>query len=301
MWRAEGLCVVLLVLASGGGACNIERRALPEGEFPLPRVPVVYTRPSADGGSPERRGGTGEAETALTALAARTARHALVSHHGHEGVVVAGSNRYSRQKVHMTLEEYVLGFEALNEALTPTDTPASWNNSSSSSSSSSSATERLYLFGDNQGPLWESLAEQYPFPPCQHCQAAGLATFGLGGRMSGVTFHTHGPGFAEVLHGRKQWFLYAPDEPGGVPGLGDDVTMEAWAAAHNPPAHTTHIGGEGLYECEIVPGELLYFPNHWEHGTLNTGDYNVFVSLFLDFSFYVDDDNGDGGVDGGDL
>jgi hypothetical protein len=228
-------------------------------------------------------------------------------------VVVAGSNRYSRQKVHTTLNEYVLGFEALNEELTKTDTPASSNNnsSSSSSSSSSSATERLYLFGDNQGPLWESLAENYPFPPCQHCQAAGLATFGLGGRLSGVTFHTHGPGFSEVLHGRKHWFLYAPDEPGGVPGLGDDVTMEAWAAAHThtaPPIRTTRTTrsggggpgqGQGLFECEIVPGELLYFPDHWEHGTLNTGDYNVFVSLFLDFSFYGDDDgDGDGG-DGG--
>jgi hypothetical protein len=35
-----------------------------------------------------------------------------------------------------------------------------------------------------------------------------------------------------------------------------------------------------LHECTIGPGDLLYFPAHWQHATLNLGDYNVFVSAF---------------------
>lgn len=38
----------------------------------------------------------------------------------------------------------------------------------------------------------------------------------------------------------------------------------------------------GLYHCIIEPGEVLFFPNHWMHATLNLDDYNVFYSLFID-------------------
>lgn len=37
-----------------------------------------------------------------------------------------------------------------------------------------------------------------------------------------------------------------------------------------------------LYECEIKPNELLYFPPMWMHATLNTDIYNIFMSLFID-------------------
>lgn len=37
-----------------------------------------------------------------------------------------------------------------------------------------------------------------------------------------------------------------------------------------------------LQECIIVPGEILYFPPMWMHATLNTAQYNVFMSLFID-------------------
>lgn len=39
---------------------------------------------------------------------------------------------------------------------------------------------------------------------------------------------------------------------------------------------------EELQECVIVPGDALYFPAQWMHGTLNLAPYNLFVSVFLD-------------------
>jgi hypothetical protein len=37
-----------------------------------------------------------------------------------------------------------------------------------------------------------------------------------------------------------------------------------------------------LKECVIKPNEILFFPTNWIHATLNLGEYNFFVSLFLD-------------------
>ena len=43
-----------------------------------------------------------------------------------------------------------------------------------------------------------------------------------------------------------------------------------------------NILNNNLYECTIQPGEILYFPTLWMHATLNTDNYNVFMSVFLD-------------------
>ena len=37
-----------------------------------------------------------------------------------------------------------------------------------------------------------------------------------------------------------------------------------------------------LKACQLYPNQLLYFPDRWEHGTLNIGRYNAFVSVFID-------------------
>eukprot|EP00960_Hanusia_phi_P036168 752184-Hanusia_phi.AAC.2 len=38
-------------------------------------------------------------------------------------------------------------------------------------------------------------------------ERAQRISHGAGGSGSGVPFHVHGPGFSEVLWGRKRWFL----------------------------------------------------------------------------------------------
>jgi hypothetical protein len=50
---------------------------------------------------------------------------------------------------------------------------------------------------------WRGLLDQYVRPPLLDAAAHGSVSFGLGGSGSGVPFHTHGPVFAEVVHGRK--------------------------------------------------------------------------------------------------
>ena len=114
-------------------------------------------------------------------------------------------------------------------------------------------------------------------------------SFGMGGRFSGVPFHTHGAGFSEVLHGRKAWFLYPPGpEPRAVDG---DAPSLRWVTDVYPtlrPRRTEEGNDDDdatptdlrPHECTIVPGEILYFPSQWYHATLNLDPWTVFVSAF---------------------
>lgn len=43
-----------------------------------------------------------------------------------------------------------------------------------------------------------------------------------------------------------------------------------------------HSLAHHLYECELNPNEVLYFPSLWMHATLNMDEYNVFMSVFID-------------------
>lgn len=254
--------------------CNIERRGLPIANFQLIDRPVIYMRPRGH-----------EKEYAMISLVNATAKETLMSQYANEPVVLASSNRYSRRKVDSTLGEYIRVFEAEVGEDGHCGTKAGRDNhihesDTETEASECRATERLYLFGDNHGPLWSHLELLYEplVPPCAHCTPEnGLATFGLGGKYSGVTFHQHGPGFAEVLHGSKHWFFYPPGSQ--VPGSQDDTTMEEWASTywHNQAGD----GSAELYECELFRGEIIYFPPNWEHGTLNNGTFNSFVSYFL--------------------
>ena len=75
--------------------------------------------------------------------------------------------------------------------------------------------ETFYLFGSNQGERFPELLAAYRLPPFEGATSAHTYTtlsFGLAGQNTGVPFHGHGPGWSEVLHGRKRWFLYPKDE-----------------------------------------------------------------------------------------
>ena len=50
---------------------------------------------------------------------------------------------------------------------------------------------------------WSGFYETYVRPPLLDSYRLGSISFGMGGSGSGVPFHTHGPVFAEVLHGQK--------------------------------------------------------------------------------------------------
>ena len=100
-------------------------------------------------------------------------------------------------------------------------------------------------------------------------------SFGIGASGTGVPFHVHGPGFSEVLWGRKRWFLTHKDEK---PDFSPDETTLMWLRTRYYSIMQSDFRGK-LFECTIGPGEALYFPDHWWHATLNIGE-TVFMSTF---------------------
>ena len=259
--------------------------------------------------------------------------------------------------------------------------------------SAARSNESFYLFGNNYGSLWDRMKENYLIPPCLHCDVCGARTIGIGGYLSGVSFHHHGPGFSEVIVGRKRWFLFPPHQPsthteydafggsskksGAIRDIeyhkqfDPNMTVDRWLLEEYPAYRTRlvpalvpvsvtsatseidtadsqhhdidhhdikylnalwnfndagnssnqsdisdvgkssnqsdintdgsknysrgseersrdtsphgHGYNSGLLECVTGPGEMLYFPSSWMHATLNVDEYNVFMSLFLDF------------------
>ena len=111
----------------------------------------------------------------------------------------------------------------------------------------------------------------YDTPPGSVRDSIALS-FGIGSRGSGVAWHYHGPGYAEVLHGVKRWFLTPPEiKP---PGWNEKHTTLHWLAT---------VGVKrGVMEVDLRPGDVLWFPDRWYHATLNVADYTCFVSSFVD-------------------
>uniref|UniRef100_A0A8C5UA66 JmjC domain-containing protein n=1 Tax=Malurus cyaneus samueli TaxID=2593467 RepID=A0A8C5UA66_9PASS len=119
------------------------------------------------------------------------------------------------------------------------------------------------------GPLFQ----HYVPPPFRIPGTSPAYSFGIAGSGSGVPFHWHGPGFSEVIFGRKRWFLYPPDK---IPHFHPNETTLAWLQ-HTYP---TLPPAQRPLECTLRPGEVLYFPDRWWHATLNL-DTSVFISTFL--------------------
>uniref|UniRef100_A0A8C5WYH9 Jumonji domain containing 8 n=1 Tax=Laticauda laticaudata TaxID=8630 RepID=A0A8C5WYH9_LATLA len=134
-------------------------------------------------------------------------------------------------------------------------------------------SETLYFFGDNNFTEWGFLFKKYNPPPFRIPGTTGAYSFGIGGSGSGVPFHWHGPGFSEVIFGRKHWFLYPPEK---TPAFHPNRTTLSWFLDKYPSLSPW----EKPLECTIHPGEVLYFPDHWWHATLNL-DTSVFISTFL--------------------
>ncbi|NWS74241.1 JMJD8 protein, partial [Crotophaga sulcirostris] len=134
-------------------------------------------------------------------------------------------------------------------------------------------SDTLYFFGDNNFTEWGPLFQHYVPPPFRIPGTSPAYSFGIAGSGSGVPFHWHGPGYSEVIFGRKRWFLYPPDK---TPHFHPNETTLAWLY-HTYP---TLPPAERPLECTLHPGEVLYFPDRWWHATLNL-DTSVFISTFL--------------------
>ncbi|XP_051825109.1 jmjC domain-containing protein 8 isoform X2 [Antechinus flavipes] len=66
---------------------------------------------------------------------------------------------------------------------------------------------------------------------------------------SGVPFHWHGPGYSEVIFGRKRWFLYPPEKR---PDFHPNKTTLSWLRDTYPALPIT----ERPLQCTVQAGEV---------------------------------------------
>ncbi|XP_023369508.1 jmjC domain-containing protein 8 isoform X1 [Otolemur garnettii] len=133
-------------------------------------------------------------------------RERLLASFGESVVRLSTANTYSYQKVDLPFQEYV------EQLLDPQDPTSLGNNT-------------LYFFGDNNFTEWASLFRHYFPPPFGLLGTTPAYSFGIAGAGSGVPFHWHGPGYSEVIYGRKRWFLYPPEK---TPEFHPNKTTLAW-------------------------------------------------------------------------
>ena len=183
---------------------------------------------------------------------------------GDETIVLSTANTHSYRKVAKTLREYLDDHLHVQDLAVPGD-------------------ETLYWFGDNDHERWAEHFDAYAPPPLIPRSADVALSFGVGGPLSGVPLHVHGPGFSETLIGRKRWWLARPLPK---PTFDPNATALEWALSRR---ESSGADGVAFAECTVSEGEAIYFPDGWWHATLNL-DETVFISSFVN---YARDEEGD--------
>ncbi|KAL5018938.1 hypothetical protein ScPMuIL_004660 [Solemya velum] len=181
-------------------------------------------------------------------------KDAMLKKHGSKRIRLSSANTYSYAKSDVTLQKYV------DEIMKPQTLEKLGN-------------ETFYWFGDNNYTEWDEVLSAYKPPPYKLPGLVGAYSFGMAGAGTGVPFHFHGPGFGEVVFGRKRWFMYPPEQ---TPVFHPDQTTLQWLHEEFPLLDKSDLP----LQCTIHKGELIYFPDRWWHGTLNI-DTSVFISTFL--------------------
>lgn len=181
-------------------------------------------------------------------------KHNLLEKYGENIVRLSSANTYSYRKRDIKLKRYV------NELMKPQTLDTLGN-------------ETFYWFGDNDYDEFEDLFDAYLAPPYKLPNKYGIFSFGLAAAGTGVPFHFHGPGFGEVVFGRKRWFMYPPEKQ---PSFDPNKSTLQWYLEEYDKLHPSDIP----LECTLNQGEIIYFPDRWWHGTLNI-DTSVFISTFL--------------------
>eukprot|EP00916_Digyalum_oweni_P024110 GHVL01039891.1.p1 GENE.GHVL01039891.1~~GHVL01039891.1.p1 ORF type:complete len:265 (+),score=51.82 GHVL01039891.1:85-879(+) len=179
----------------------------------------------------------------------------LLYKYGDEIVTLSSANTFSHTKTYSTLAQHVedhidthLTFEEFINLR---------------------ANEIPYIFGSN---WFEDLFKKYKKPPSLGGPEGSLS-FGIGRSGSGVPFHIHGPVWAEVIHGRKRWF-FSEKKPIF------DPNETPFSMFYRDTKNGTDISNLKYMTCIVNPGEILWIPDMWWHGTLNIGQ-SVFMSTFV--------------------
>ena len=224
----------------------------------------------------------------------KTHRHRILqqfdknNHNNHTKfrVTLSSSNALSEHRQTVLFSEYLNTSYTIGETLPDQRSNESW-----------------YLFGETYTKEWhDAILQYYVLPPCATCQNDNVAlSFGIGNAGSGVQWHTHGPGFSEAVHGRKHWILHPPTtrRPTNIhnnsnssnfheipiDGYHKDQSSRYWME-YVYPSIPRDIRNRYYYECTLDPGDLIYFPNHWWHATINLDRYTAFISTFTNEYMY---------------
>eukprot|EP01063_Lacrimia_lanifica_P003008 TRINITY_DN11621_c0_g1_i1.p3 TRINITY_DN11621_c0_g1~~TRINITY_DN11621_c0_g1_i1.p3 ORF type:complete len:290 (+),score=90.43 TRINITY_DN11621_c0_g1_i1:51-920(+) len=192
-----------------------------------------------------------------TTFPAMCARDTMLAFYGTLPIVLSSANKNSYEKKTITLAEYVAEFMKAPPVVKLGKT--TW-----------------YHFGNNDHAAWPELFECYQRPTEYMKDPDHYAySFGIGAGGTGVPFHTHGPVFNEVVFGRKRWWL---KPPGPEPAFEGDESALQWL--YRFYARGVKEAREGVLECVLGPGEVLFVPGMWHHSTLNIGD-TIFMATFV--------------------
>ncbi|XP_064644293.1 jmjC domain-containing protein 8-like [Lineus longissimus] len=230
-----------LTAIAKSGPCNIEVRGpdLSPSEF---LSKYAYTVPVVIRGAADN--------SAFRNVATKSR---ILEKYGDKKIILSTANTHSHEKVTQKLADYI------NELK-----PQSLNRY---------GNETFYWFGDHDFKAWQEFFDIYRPPPYHLPGKTSAYSFGIAGPGTGVPFHQHGPGFAEVIYGSKRWFFYPPKEN---PTFNPDKSSLHWLVEEyaNLPSHKKPL------ECTVGPNEVIYFPHWWWHSTLNVNT-SVFISTFL--------------------
>ncbi|XP_069762309.1 jmjC domain-containing protein 8 isoform X2 [Narcine bancroftii] len=200
----------------GKGLCNVEvRDSLTYSEF-VHRY--AYSKPVVIRGLSRNE-----------KFRALCSKQRLLQEFGDRLVRLSTANTYSYQKVDVLFKDYI------QHIMKP-------------QSLDSLGSDTLYFFGDNNFTEWDSLFRTYIPPPFQLPGTKEAYSFGIAGAGTGVPFHWHGPGYSEIIYGRKHWLLYPPDK---TPEFHPNRTTLSWILDTYP-----YLSEEDKpLECTIHPGE----------------------------------------------
>jgi len=187
--------------------------------------------------------------TSLTTFSLSTSRESLLSNYSNLTISLSTATSYTTQTIDTLLSDY------LNELSLQND----------------------YLFGNHYQSEWNDLLSDYQLPEEAKNTRNSLA-FGIAGKYSGVPYHYHGDGYAEVLHGGKLWLLYPPDSEFE---FDPNQSMLDYMMNVFPGVSRSKMKTGYPYLCVLESDDLLYFPDRWMHAVFNLDEYNAFISIFL--------------------
>ena len=125
----------------------------------------------------------------------------------------------------------------------------------------------LFLFQHDllqSAPELRAFSHQPPVIP----EFEARLIFSIGQDGAGLPLHEHAQTWSELVVGRKRWSLYHADaHPLPPAGFSPLQTHVQWLL-HN---YTSLTPAELPMECEQHPGDVVYLPDGWLHGTVSLG------------------------------